>query len=240
MYVVIVGGGKVGRTLVQELIEDGFSVALIEKDHDKCEDIASKFNILVIHGDGADYTVLESAGARNADFVVAVTGNDEVNFVVCQLAKISFKVRICLARVNDSRNESIFKKLGIDFVFTTTHIISKIIHETIHCRDCGFPFVVPTFLHRKSKFDIIRLIVPGQSPSLKKSFSQIRLPKGALAISLVRQDETIIPYGETTLEENDVLFFVLRKDLLQEVKNLIIGPMEIPDNKEAEKNVTTD
>jgi trk system potassium uptake protein TrkA len=239
MYIVIVGGGKVGRTLVSELLEDGFSVALIEKDHDKCEEIASKYNILVIHGDGADYTVLESAGTRNADFVVAVTGNDEVNFVVCQLAKISFKVRMTLARVNDSRNESIFKKLGIDFVFTTTNIISKIIHETIHCRDCGFPFVVPTFLHRKSKFDIIRLIVPFDSPSLNKKFTELRLPKEALAISLVRNEEIIIPYGDTILMQNDVLFFVLRKTLLEEVKNIIIGPFVAP-STENNNRVATD
>ncbi len=237
MYVVMVGGGKVGRTLVSELLEDGFSVALIEKDHIKCEEIASKYNILVIHGDGADYNILESAGARNADYVVAVTGSDEVNFVVCQLAKISFKVHMALARVNDSRNEGIFKKLGIDFVFTTTHIISKIIHETIHCRDCGFPFVVPTFLHRKSKFDIIRLVVPSDSPSLGKAFAQLQLPRGALAISLVRNDEIIIPYGETTLAENDAIFFVLRKDLLDEIRGFILGPLM---EKEEKQRVTTD
>lgn len=231
MYVVIVGGGKVGKALVSELLVDGYSVALIEKDHEKCEEIATKYNVLTIHGDGADYLVLDSAGTRNADFVIAVTGSDEVNFVVCQLAKISFKVQMTLARVNDSRNESIFKKLGIDFVLTTTHIISTIIHEIIQCRDCGFPFVVPTFLHRKSKFDIIRLIVPESSGAIGKRFSEIHLPRGALAISLVREDEIIIPYGETTLHENDTVFFVLRKDLLEEVKNIIRG-IPVEDNHE--------
>ena len=89
MYAVIVGGGKVGRNLAKELLDDGITVAIVEKDAGKCENIASKLNALVINGDGADYSVLESAGSKDADYLIAATGSDEVNFAEGDFTKIS-------------------------------------------------------------------------------------------------------------------------------------------------------
>ncbi len=221
MYAVIVGGGKVGRNLAKELLDDGITVAIVEKDAGKCENIASKLNALVINGDGADYSVLESAGSKDADYLIAATGSDEVNFVVCLLAKISFKAKIALARVNDIRNEGIFKKSGVDFVFTTPYIISKMMHEIIRCKDCGFPFIIPTFLDRKSKFEIVRFIIKEDFPSIGKKISELKFPKDSLIISIIRNGEIMIPSGKSLINKDDTLYIITRRDNLEHVKGAL-------------------
>jgi trk system potassium uptake protein len=223
MYIVIVGGGKIGKNLANNLTQDGNNVAIIELDSLKCEDLASSLNTLVINGDGAEYSVLESAETTNADFVVAVTGNDEVNFVICELAKISFKVKKTITRVNDSRNESIFKKLGVDFVFTSSYLVSKMMQEAIKSEDSGLPFVLASFLDKKSKFEIDRFIVKQNSPSFKKHIEEIKLPREALIIALLRNNEITIPYGDTIIEDGDILYVVLKKDLINQVKHILVN-----------------
>lgn len=221
MYAVIVGGGKVGRNLAKELLDDGMTVAIVEKDSGKCEHIASTLNALVINGDGADYSVLESAGSRGVDYLIAATGSDEVNFVVCLLAKISFNAKITLARVNDIRNEGIFKKSGVDFVFTTPYIISKMMHEIIRCKDCGFPFIIPTFLDRKSKFEIVRFIIKESFSSIGKKISELKFPKDSLIISIVRDGEVIIPSGKSLINKNDTLYIITRRDNLEQIRGAL-------------------
>jgi len=218
MYAVIVGGGKVGRNLAKDLLEDGMAVSIVEKDSGKCENIASKLNALVINGDGADYSVLESAGSRGADYLIAATGTDEVNFVVCLLAKVSFSAQTTLARVNDIRNEGIFKKSGVDFVLTTPYIISKMMHEIIRCKDCGFPFIIPTFLDRKSKFEIVRFIIKEGSPSIGKKISELKFPKDSLIITVIRSGEIMIPSGKSVINKDDTLYIITRRDSLEHIK----------------------
>jgi len=218
MYAVIVGGGKVGRNLAKDLLEDGMAVSIVEKDAGKCENIASKLNALVINGDGADYSVLESAGSRGADYLIAATGSDEVNFVVCLLAKVSFSAKTTLARVNDIRNEGIFKKSGVDFVLTTPYIISKMMHEIIRCKDCGFPFIIPTFLDRKSKFEIVRFIIKEGSPSIGKKISELKFPKDSLIITVIRSGEIMIPSGKSVINKDDTLYIITRRDSLEHIK----------------------
>ncbi len=226
MHVIIVGGGKVGINLCRELLTLGYSVSIIEREAEKCERIATTMNALVIHGDGTDHSILESAGTGQADFMVAVTGRDEDNFVACQLAKITFKVHVTMARVNDPRNESIFKKLGIDFTFTTTYIVSKMILETIKCRYCGFPFVIPEFLSDKSQFEIIRMVLQIHSPGVGKSFAKLNIPTGSLAIALYRDGAIQIPYGDMVLKENDTVYFITDQKHIRAIQHLVLGPEE--------------
>lgn len=223
MYIVIVGGGKIGKNLAKNLIQEGHSVAVVELNPEKCEELATSLNTLVINGDGGDYSVLESAESKSADFVVAVTGNDEVNFVVCELAKISFQVNKTITRVNDSRNESIFKKLGVDYVFTSSYLISKMMQETIKSEDSGIPFILNSFLDKKSKFDIARFIISEKSPSYNKRIQDLKLPKEVLIIAMVKDNEIIIPFGNTVLENNDIIYVVLKKDLVNQVRHILIN-----------------
>ncbi|MEX0658869.1 MAG: TrkA family potassium uptake protein, partial [Egibacteraceae bacterium] len=122
MYVVIAGGGKVGRFIAVELLAEGHTVTIIEKVERRCEQLLRDHDLLVIHGDACDVRYLEQARPERADVFAATTGDDDDNFVACQLALTSFEVPRAIARVNSPRNEEIFARMGIEAVSTTTLI----------------------------------------------------------------------------------------------------------------------
>ena len=114
MYILIVGAGKVGYFLAQRLEKDHHSVSLVDKNKSVCEDVTSQLDALVINGDGCSPQILKEAGVERADVVAAVTGDDEDNLIICQLAKERFSVARTVGRVNDPKNEHIFFELGVD------------------------------------------------------------------------------------------------------------------------------
>jgi trk system potassium uptake protein TrkA len=131
MYILVVGGGKVGYYLTKTLVNEGYEILLIEKNPRKVATYGERFGSIVVEGDGAELATLVAAGAARADVVVAVTGDDEDNLVVCQTAKRLFNVPRTIARVNNPKNEEIFKKLGIDVTVSSTNIILNIIEQEI-------------------------------------------------------------------------------------------------------------
>src|ERR671936_2233967 len=114
MYAIIAGGGKVGFFLGRELIEQGHEVLIIENIAERAEFIANELGNVVLRGNADEASTLADAGAERADVVVAVTGDDEDNLVVCQVAKKRFGTQRTVARINDPRNEGIFRMLGVD------------------------------------------------------------------------------------------------------------------------------
>jgi len=111
MYIIVVGGGKVGFYLSKTLLGEGYEVLLIERNGQKVDYFNEQLGMVAIKGDGAEAAVHEAAGASRADVVIAVTGEDEDNLVVCQMAKLAFNVKKTIARVNNPKNEPIFKTL---------------------------------------------------------------------------------------------------------------------------------
>src|SRR4051794_37182842 len=114
MYIVVVGGGKVGYHLTRSLLNEGQEVLVIEKNPEKVERMMTELGATAIHGDGAEVATLEEAGVGRADVVAAVTGHDEDNLIIAQVAKKRFSVPRTVARINNPRNEYIFNQLGID------------------------------------------------------------------------------------------------------------------------------
>src|SRR5881409_1449210 len=131
MYIIVVGGGKVGYYLTKTLVNEGYEVLLIDKNPKKAAIYAERFGSVVLEGDGAESTTLEAAGISRADVVIAVTGDDEDNLVICQTAKKRFDVPRTIARVNNPKNEEIFKKLGIDVTVSATNLILNVIEQEI-------------------------------------------------------------------------------------------------------------
>lgn len=131
MRIVIVGGGKVGYYLMKSLFEDGNNVSLIEVQRSLCEKIAEEFNDVVIWGDGTSLEVLCDAGIEQADVVVAATGKDEENLTICQIAKINFKVKKTISRINNPKNIQIFEALGVDKTVCSTEVIANLIGKTV-------------------------------------------------------------------------------------------------------------
>src|SRR5829696_3612540 len=131
MYIIVAGGGKVGYYLTKTLVNEGYEILLIEKSAKKVAVYAERFGSVVMEGDAAELSTLEAAGAARADVVVAVTGDDEDNLVICQTAKRLFNVPRTIARVNNPKNEEIFRRLGIDVTVSSTNIILSIIEQEI-------------------------------------------------------------------------------------------------------------
>lgn len=198
MYILIVGAGKVGYFLAKRLCQGKHTVSIIDKDRQICEEIAKEFELLVINGDGCDPKILEEAGIQRADVVAAVTGDDEDNLVICQLAKEKFNIQRTVGRVNNPDNEHTFSELGIDVPVDSTKIIAKIIEEEV-----SFSDFVNLMSFKRGKLAIVRVDLPSDSPAINKQVKDINLPKDAVLVSIVRGEEVILPKGDTVLKPGD-------------------------------------
>jgi trk system potassium uptake protein TrkA len=198
MYIIIVGAGKVGYFLAKHLSLDKHKVAIIEKDKALCNDLARQLDVLVINGDGCDPYYLKKAGIEQADVVAAVTGDDEDNLIICQLAKERFSVRRTVARVNDPKNERLFTELGVDVPIDATAILAKIIEEEV-----SFSDFVSLLSFKKGRLSLVRVDLPQDSPVVNKQVKDIKLPEDSVLVSIIRGQEVIIPKGETVLKVGD-------------------------------------
>lgn len=198
MYIVIVGAGKVGHFLTQRLLEDKHTVALIEKDEGVCQEMSRELNCLIINGDGCDPRFLQEAGVERADVIAAVTGEDEDNLIICQIAKERFSVKRAVGRVNDPKNNRLFSDLGVDIPIDATVILSKIIEEEV-----SFSDFVTLMSFKRGKLTIVRVDLPDDSPVIHKAVRDITLPPDSVLVSIIRGDEVIVPKGDTVLKPKD-------------------------------------
>lgn len=222
MYIVIVGGGKVGFYLAKELSQAHHTVSLVEKDAASCEDIAKELNnILVINGDGCNTRYLEDAGVNRADVVAAVTGSDEVNLMVCQLAKQSSKVKRTVARVNDPKNTHTFNEVGVDVAVDSTSIIAKIIEEEVSLED-----LVTLMTFKRGKLALVRVDLTSESPCVNKQVMEIKLPRASVLVSIIRGEDVIIPRGGTILQAKDDIIALTAIETEQELLDVLIAKVQ--------------
>lgn len=198
MYIIIVGGGKVGYYLTKHLLAAGNEVVVIEKNPKKVENIINDLGGVAIQGDGSDAGPMVEAGMNRAEIVVAATGDDEDNLIVCQMAKKKFGVKRTIARINNPKNEHIFSVLGIDstvsYVDALTAQIEREIpaHSLIHLltlRDVGAAFVEKQ--------------VPEDSPIIGIPMNELSLPDHFLIALVIRDGQALIPKGATKLLGGD-------------------------------------
>lgn len=218
MYIIIVGGGKIGYQLTKKLFPEKNTVVIIEKDRERCLTIAKNLGILIINGDGCDSRYLNEAGVEKAEVVAATTGIDEDNLIICQLAKEVFKVPRTIARVNDPENEKLFYKLGVDVPVNSTNLIAKIIEEELTFEDI---FSLMNF--RRGKLTIVRLNLLITSPVINKKISEIGLPPDCVIVSVIREGKLIIPKGNTVLKEKDDLIVITSLEKEQDLLSFLIG-----------------
>jgi len=198
MYIIIIGAGKVGYFLAKRLCQGKHTVSIVDKDRVICEETAKELPILVINGDGCDPKILEEAGIKRADVLAAVTGDDEDNLIICQLAKETFHLQRTVGRVNNPDNEHTFSELGIDVPVDSTKIIAKIIEEEV-----SFSDFVNLMSFKRGKLAIVRVDLPADSPVINKEVKDITLPQDAVLVSIVRGEEVILPKGNTVLKPGD-------------------------------------
>lgn len=218
MHIIIVGGSRIGYFLAKRLHGDNHTVVVIEKDKKICEEIAKELNILVVNGDGCDSYYLEEAGITRANVIAAVTGDDEDNIVICQLAKEKFHIGRTVARVNDPENTHIFSELGIDVPVDSTEIIAKIIEEEV-----SFSDFVNLLSFNRGKIAIIRIDLPEDSPVINKKIQEIALPQDSVFVSIIRGENVIVPKGDTILCAGDDLIALTLVENKQQLLKFLLG-----------------
>ena len=220
MYIIIVGAGKVGYFLAKRLCQNKHGVSIVEKDKTTCDEIAKELEVLVIRGDGCDPQILEQAGAARADVVAAVTGDDEDNLIICQLAKELFHIQRTVGRVNNPQNEQTFSELGVDIPMNSTEVIAKIIEEEV-----SFSDFVSLLSFKLGKLAIVRVDLPKDSPVIDKQVKDVQWPENSVLLSVVRQDDVIVPRGDTILRAGDDVIALTMVGNESQLSNLLAGKL---------------
>jgi trk system potassium uptake protein len=218
MYAVIVGGGVVGYNVLRALNALGYETTLIEQEKNRYLQLEAEWEHQVVHGDGTELPILQACGVERADMMIAVTGHDDDNIVVAQIAKEHFNVEKCIARVNDPRNQEHFDALGIRFTVSATQaILSLIEHEVPDHR------VVNMLNLRHENLEIIELNVTGASPIVGLPVSQIRMPRNTRLISVTRGNRSTIAVGDTVVQPGDRVMAILEPQREDELVGLLLG-----------------
>ncbi len=215
MYIVIVGGGKVGYYLAKQLLQDSHEVLVIEKDQKKADRIAVEMGEITLRGDGTEVWVMQEAGLARADLVVAVTGDDEDNLMISQMAKKRFGVKRTIARINNPKNEHIFKRLGINDTVSTTDLILAQIEREIPAHS-----LIHLLTLREAGASFLESAVPPDSPAVGKNLQELQLPDECVIALIIRDGKGIVPHGKTVMQAGDEVVAVTtteNEDILDRV-----------------------
>jgi len=221
MFVLVVGGGKVGYYLSKELVESGHEVVLMEKDPARAEQITDEIGSIVIAHDGCEGAYLAEAGANRADIVAAVTGDDEDNLVICQMAKHHFDVPKTIARVNNPKNEELFKHLGVDELISPTRMILGSIeqdipvHELLHLGTLG-----------DSDLELIEApLLPG-SPAIGRTPSDLTIPEGCSLFAVIRDGRAVPLRPDMSLAAGDKVIAIGPAECEAALHGQLIGELQ--------------
>jgi trk system potassium uptake protein len=218
MFAIVAGGGKVGANVARTLVRRGHEVTLIEQIRERYERLEQEFEHQVHNGDATELFVLERAGiGRPADIVIAVTGDDEDNLIIGQLAREKYAIERVIARVNDPRNQQLFDLLGIQQTVSATQMVLGLIehevpaHKLIHLLEL-----------RKENLEIVEVEVEQGAPAAGKRVEQLSLPESARLISVMRNGKAEIAVGQTRLEPGDQVLAILQPGREEELRQLLL------------------
>jgi len=218
VYVIIVGGGKVGYYLTKELLAAGHELVLLEKDAGRARQISDEVGSIVLNRDGSEGTHLEEAGAKRASIVAAVTGDDEDNLVICQMAKHHFAVPRTIARVNNPRNEDLFRHLGVDEIISPTRMALAAIEQDIPVHE---------LLHlarlQGNDMQLLEAQIGEDSPAIGRHPSDIELPEGCSIFVLIRGDAAQQIRPDTVFRAGDKVLAISRTECEGELHRQLIG-----------------
>ena len=218
MYVLIAGGGKIGANLARSLLRVGHEVTLVEQRRDRFERLEDEFEHVVIHGDATEIFVLERAGiARPPDVVAALTGDDEDNLIICQLAREKYGVPKVIARVNDPRNQAHFDLLGISPTVSATRGLMALIEHEVPEHD-----LVHLLELRKENLEIVEVLIDESAPAAGKRVEMLELPEGSRLISVMRNGRSEIAVGSTELQPGDQVLAILQPGKEDELKRVLL------------------
>ena len=219
MYVLIAGGGKIGANLARSLLRAGREVTMIEQRRDRFERLEDEFEHVVIHGDATELFVLERAGIqRPPSIVIAATGDDEDNIVICQLAQEKYGVEKVIARVNDPRNQVHFDLLGVSPTVCATSSIMALIEHEVPEHGLVHLLELP-----KENVEIVEVQIPPDAAAAGRSIDRLDLPEGSRLISVKRNGQFEIADDSTTLQPGDQVLAILQPGKEDELRKVLLA-----------------
>jgi trk system potassium uptake protein TrkA len=219
MYIIVIGGGKVGFYLAKALLDEGHEILVLEKDATRTDFIRGELGSVCVRGDGCEITTLAEAGAGRAEMFIAVTGDDEDNLVSCQAAKHKFNVPRTVARINNPKNEAIFKKLGIDVTISSTNIILENIEEEVPTHP------ITHLLDIKDQgLEMVEIKIPPHAATIGKKIKELKLPKESyLSLVIRNQQKPFVPNDDTVIEAEDQVVAVTTPEAEEALGNTLRG-----------------
>ncbi len=202
MRMILIGGNNTVYFLARQFVEN-HHVTIINRDPERSKELAHKTKATVILGDGTDIARLEEAGARRADVLLALAGHDADNLIACQIAKQMYGVPRVMALVNDPQNEDVFRRLGVDEVFSITRVLTKIIEQ-----QTVFEEITELMPLASGKINITDIRLNPGAPAVGQTLSELQLTENSLIAAIIRNDHLVVPRGNTRLEVNDHLVVI--------------------------------
>jgi len=222
VYIIVVGGGIVGYGIGLELqMMPGHEVTIIERDTQRAAELRDELGEMVVDGDGSEVAFLKQVGAGRADLLITVTADDGANLVACQVAKHRFGVKRTIARVNDPRNEELFRMLGVDSTVSAAQAVMAQIETTLPEHT-----VVPLMSLAGSGLKIVDLHLQEGAPAAGRPLRDLRLPEQTIISLVIDEDGPRVPDGDTVLHSGDEVIAVIPVDAEESMRELITGRPE--------------
>ena len=201
--VLLVGGRRKAKSLAQSLLQKGYQVTIVNSCFADCEKLAENEKLTVIHGDGTKPYVLEDAGAGHMDIAIALTSKDEDNLVICELCKKKFLIPRTLSLLSDPQKTDFFYKMGVDRVICAISAVTGIIEQQAFMEEMAK--VIPL---GEGRVRIMEIPITENDPAVQKQIWEINLPKEVIIGCILRQNQTLIPRGDTRILAGDVLVLI--------------------------------
>jgi len=213
MYIIVGGGGDIGYYVTKSLFDRGHEVLLIERDSARYHSLKEELGQSVFRGDACEARTMDEVGASRADVVIAVTGEDEDNMVICQVAKERYKVVRTMARLNNPKHEEIFQKAGIDIVVSPTKTILSLIESELPSSR-----FVPLMTLKSAGLEIVEVRISTESNVVGKTLGTINLPRSCNLALIIRDKQFVSPSADTVLLANDDVFALVNREGEEELR----------------------
>lgn len=218
MRVILIGGGQTVYFVARQFVRNKYHVTIIHNDPVVARELAEQTKATVVVGWGADVNRLEEAGARQADVIVALSEFDQDNLIVCQIAQKMFGVPRSIAVVNDPDNEMIFRRLGVTIAFSATRIIGSIIEQ-----ETDFEDITALMPLAQGRINVTDVRLDHDSPAVGMNLQELPLSEYTLVAAIIRNDNVIVPRGQTTIQAGDHLVLIMQPDHQKQDLALLCG-----------------
>jgi trk system potassium uptake protein len=219
MYIIIVGGGRVGYYLLKGLLKEGHEVLVLEKDSRVCKTITDELGSVCFRGDGCEAATLAEVGTGRADMFIALTGDDEDNLVSCQVAKHKHNVPRTVARLRNPKNAALFKKLGVDVTVSATDIIMEAIEREVPTHT-----VTQLFSLEEKGLVLVDVKISANSSTVGKMVKDLNIPRDSkLTLIIPSEGSAYVPASHTVLQAGDQIIAVTPPDTTEALKSALSG-----------------